>query len=152
MCTYINTCEHHPRNGLFSVITQITKKKVDYVLTSSKPPEEYPMKLFLDVLPVGENTSRELYKLAVLGLDEELSFTLTVGTMSSMFTYWLAQNDAMRHNGLKLEHEDVPCMYQQTLCWGTIIFSFCYHKFSDEHTVIVYVVHCTTRYQSPNNL
>ncbi len=48
------------------------------------------MKLFLDVLPVGENTSRESYKLAVLGLDEELSFTLTVGTMSSRFTYWLA--------------------------------------------------------------
>lgn len=74
-----------------SITYQIFKDEVDFIVSSSEIPDDYPTKLFLHVQSVGTHPlPQETWKLKVLGLDKDLSFNLTVSALLSMFTKFLA--------------------------------------------------------------
>lgn len=51
---------------------------MDSVLKCSVLPEQYPMKLFLDIHCDGSMTHPEACEVTVLGLEKELPFVLTI--------------------------------------------------------------------------
>lgn len=65
---------------------KISKAKVDYAIESGDLPDDYPMKLFLDIHPIGDISPPESCTLSVLGLAEELSFNLSIPSLTGMFS------------------------------------------------------------------